>query len=331
MPNFVSGDVHIQAALTDLSVAFSQGQATFKSGNIFPTVPVMKQADKFFVFDRQDWLRSDAAKRAPGAESAEGGWSISEGTYFADRFALHVDIDDPTRANADPALSNLDADSVDYLTGQIELRKEKSFVADFMTTGVFDGASSSTDMTGQAAPASTTSNFLHWSDVASTPIQDVRGEAHSIVKNTGRFPTGMAVGPDVFAALADHPDILERIKYTQTGIVGEALIASLFGIDRFDTLFATEDTAAESAAASFSFLAGKVALLYHSPGSPGLRTPSAGYRFVWTGMAGAPREGARIKRFRIEPKESDRIEAEEWHDDKLISSVLGVFFATAVV
>ena len=329
MSNFVAGDVHVQAALTNLSVAFAQ-RGNFRSQNIFPAVAVNFQADKYHVFNRQDWLRADAAPRAPGTESAGGGFNISQNTYFCDREAIHLDIDDPTRANADPALSNLDADATDYVTEQVLLREEKKFTADFMTTGVWDGASSSTDMTGQANPSSTSTNFRQWSDVASTPIEDIRGEAISIVKNTGRFPSGLALAPETWQALADHPDILERIKYVERGIVSEALLASLWNLRNVDVLFGTNDSAVEDSAASMAFLTTKDALLYFAPTAPGLRTPSAGYRFVWTGNTGTPLQGARIKKFRMEHLESDRIEGERWWDDVKVSSVLAAFFTTAV-
>ena len=329
--NFVAGDVHVQAALTNLSVAFSQGAEAFKSGRVFPTVAVSKQSDKYHVINRNDWLRADAQQRAPGAESAGGGYGISQNPYYADRYAIHLDIDDPTRANTDPALSNLDADATNYVTEQILLKQEKLFVTDFMgsTGAVWDGASSSTDMTGAAAPSSTTSSFLKWSDIASTPIEDLRGEKNSIAKNTGKMANVLAQGPTVQAALADHPDILDRIKYTERGIVTDGLLASLFGLSDVVTFFATNDTAVEAAAESMSFLTGTEALLCHSPQSAGLRTASAGYRFVWTGLAGMPAQGARIKKFRLEHVESDRIEGEVYFDDVAVESKLGAFFITA--
>lgn len=331
MPNPTIGDVHVQSALTDVSVAYAQAQDNFVADLVAPIIPVQKQADKYFVYDRQDLLRSDARPRAPGTQSAGGGVRISTDTYFCDRVALHQDVDDPTRANTDPAI-NLDADAAEYITSQIALKKEKDWVSAFFATGIWDGASSTSDMTGSAAPASTAANFRHWSDVASTPIEDVRGEIVSVAKRTGRRPNTLVIGPQVWAALVDHPDILDRIKHTEKGIVTTDLLASLLDLQQVKVAWGIEDSSVEgSSAASYGFLAGKNALLAYIERNPGLKRPSAMYQFVWTGPLGAVRQGARIKKFRMEPEESDRIEGESWYDFKVVGASLGAFFSGAVV
>lgn len=329
MPNPTMSDVHVSQPLTDVSVAFSQ-QENFVTRSIFPVIPVRKQADKYFKYNLEDILRSDAGPRAPGAESPGSGQRLTTDAYFCDRIALHHDIADPERANADPAL-NLDADGAEYVTEQISLRFEKDFVDNFFTTAKWDGASSSTDMTGQAAPATTASNFRFWSDVASTPIEDIRGEIISMVQNTGKRPNGLAIGPRVYQALADHPDILDRIKYTERGVITPELLAAIFDVARVDILWATQDGGPEgNAATTKAFLAGKHALLYYAERSPGLKKPTAGYTFVWTGMPGAGTNGMRMKTFRLERNESDRVEGEGWAAYKQVASKLGAFFANAV-
>ncbi len=48
--------------------------------------------------------------------------------------------------------------------------------------------------------------------------------------------------------------------------------------------------------------------------------------FVWSGYIGSA-EGRRVKRFRIEEIESERIEMQANWDMKVVSADLGVFFA----
>ena len=332
MPNPTVGDIHIQAALTDISVAYSQSRDVFVAGKVVPTIPVAKQSDKYFLFSRQDWFRSDAQPRAPGTESAGSGFRVTNDVYFCDRVALHMDVSDPERANADPAI-NLDVDATEYVTEQILLKQEIDFVSFAMTTASgWLGGSASTNIVGQAAPASTTANFRQWNDVASTPIEDIRGEMTAMAKVTGRKPNTLVLGPQVWTALADHPDILDRIKYTEKGVVTTDLIASLLDLEQVMVAWAVKDSAQEGAAASYGFTAGKAALLAYFERAPGLRKPTAMYKFVWTLPTGAPapREGARIKRFRMEHRESDRIEGEAWYVFKQVATDLGVFFASAV-
>ena len=333
MPNPTLSDLHVDAALTDLSILYSNEQTNSIHDKVFPVVPVQKRSDKYFTYDVNDFFRSEAQERAPGAEVAIGGWRISTDSYYCNRNAIGHDISDPERANADPAVSNLDADAVRWITEQLSLKAEKDWVSTFFTTGVWDGASSTSDMTGVNAAPTTTTQFLQWDDAASTPIEDIRGEMTSVHRRTGRKPNTLVLGHEVWTALADHPDILDRIKYTERGIVTTDLMASLLDLERVMVGSMVEHTGAEgSTGGTMQFVAGKSALLAHVAPNPGLRVPSAGYTFSWTGMAGAPQggAGARIKSYRLERNESDRVEGEHWKDYKVIGSSLGAFFTAAV-
>lgn len=330
-------DLHIDAALTDISIAFAQ-RSSFIARMAFPVVPVMKQSNKFFTYDKGDWLRSDAGPRAPGVESPGGGWKISNDNYFCDRDAsLHFDVSDPERANADTAI-DLDQDGSEYITEQIMLKEEKDWIAANFATGIWDGASSSTDMTGQAAPASTATNFLHWNDVASTPIEDIDGEATAVAEKNGgnKRPNSLFLGPKVWTALKNHPDIVDRIKGGAVpgdpAVVTQRMVAQLLQLERVEVFWGTNTTSQEGQPDTFSFLAGRAALLSYVAPRPGLRVASAGYTFVWTqpGQIAAPTQGVRMKKFRLEQFESDRIEGDHWYDHKVIASSLAAFFATAV-
>ena len=59
-------------------------------------------------------------------------------------------------------------------------------------------------------------------------------------------------------------------------------------------------------------------------------TPSAGYTFSWNGWMGATGMGHRIKSFRLERNESDRIEVQMAYDQKMVGADLGYFFDAAV-
>ena len=327
-------DLHVDAALTDVSVAYDQAESAFVAGTIFPVVPVQKKSDQFYEYLRADWHRSDAKGRAPGAPIAMSGWRLSQTTYNCERYGLGHAITDPERDNADPAVQNLEGDATDYLTQQLLLRDETDWVSAFFATSIWTGASSTTDMTGAStAPASTGTHFLQWDNVASTPIEDIHGEQGAVQKRTGKKPNTLAIGWEVWNHLRDHPDVLDRIKFTQTGIPTADLLAALFDVDRVVVASAMQDTAVEgSTTVTNAYLVGKNALLCYVPASPGLKTPSAGYQFVWVGRTGTPAtgRGARMKRYRNEPLESDIIEAEKWRDFKVIGADLGAFFSAAV-
>ena len=58
-------DVHVDAILTNISVAYIQDQNYFIANKVFPSIPVEKQSDKYFKYTKGDWFRDEAAVRAP--------------------------------------------------------------------------------------------------------------------------------------------------------------------------------------------------------------------------------------------------------------------------
>src|SRR5512137_184883 len=118
MPQPTAGDIHVNAPLTNISIAYIQQATNFVADRVFPIVPVQFQANRYYVYDRAEWFRDQAQERAAGTESAGGGWKVDNTpTYAARIYAIHKDIDDPTRADAD-AMINLDRDATEWVTQQ---------------------------------------------------------------------------------------------------------------------------------------------------------------------------------------------------------------------
>lgn len=320
MPQPTISDVHVDRALTDLSVRFTQEESQFISYKVFPIVRVQNKSDKYFTYDRSYWWRSDAKLRAPGTASAGSGFVVGTDSFNAEVYAVHKDVDDQTRANTDAPIT-LDRDATEFVTMHMLQRREQAWTAAHFTTGVW-----STDITVGAG----TSPGL-WSDyINGDPIRDIRTGIITMAKNTAQKPNVLVLGPEVWDKLQDHPDFLDRIKYTQFGQTPESIFATLFGVDKVYVAWSVKNTAAEGVTASYDFNFGKNALLLYVPRSPGLNTPASGYTFVWSGLFGGGSNGIRIKRFRMEEIASDRVEAEEALDMKVVSPELGYFFSAAV-
>src|SRR3990167_10211675 len=91
-------EVHVDRALTDLSVRFGQSADQFIATRVFPQVGVRNRSDKFFVYDRSYWFRTDAQLRASGTESAGSGYQLTTDSYACELFAIHKDIYEQIRA-----------------------------------------------------------------------------------------------------------------------------------------------------------------------------------------------------------------------------------------
>lgn len=331
MPNPGQSDLHVNVPLTNVSVAYMQDQKQFIADKVFPRVPVSKQSDIFWKYSKSDWRRTEVQLRAPGTESAGTGFRVTTDTYYAQVYAVHKDIDDQTRANAD-SYWNLDRDSTKLVTNQLLLKRDLDWNAKYFTTGVWG-----TDYTGVAA-SPTGNQFLQWNDAASDPIVQFATLQTTFVKNSGRKANTLVLGADTITQLKNHPDIIDRIKYTQRGVVTTDLLASLFDVERILVSYASStsvnesnDAAVQDAAATYSFMSNsKAALLCYTPSSPSLMTPAAGYTFTWNGYLGGNAHGIRMSNFRMDHIRSDRIEGEMTYDMKVVASDMGVFLASAV-
>lgn len=314
MPQPTSTDVHVDAILTNMSVAYMQEAYAFVASRAFPQVSVAKQTDKYFTYSQADFMRDQVQRRADGTESAGTGYSLSTASYSCDVFALHKDIGDQTRANSDSPL-NPDMDATRFLTQQMLIRQEVEWAAAAFTTSVWG-----TDSTPGTL----------WSAASSTPIADIEAGKNTVLTNTGYVPNTLIMSYKVFSALVDNADIVDRIKYTTQDSVTEDLLARLFNVDRVLVMAGTYNTAAEGATASYSQIGDRDALLCYTPANPGLMVPSAGYSMVWNGISSGLGTSSAVSRFRMEERKADRIEIESAWDTKIVSSALGYFFSNCV-
>jgi hypothetical protein len=318
MPLPTASDVHVNAPLTNISIAYMQQAESFMAPQVFPVLPRLKQSDRYFEYDRSYWYRREMKKRAPGTESAGAGFAIDNTpNYYCDVWALHKDVDDQIRANADSPIS-MDRDATEFLSLQAMLNMEAEFMTNYFVTSTWTGSSTGSDITPSTL----------WDASGGDPITDIDNQRTAMKERTGYKPNVMVVGADTWIkGIKNNSLVLDRIKHTQRGIVTEELVAALLSLDKVLVAEATENTAAEGAAESYSYMATKNdALLIYSEPNPGILKPTGGYIFAWTGFLGAGAMAQRIKRFRMEELASDRVEIEQAFDMKLVAADMGVYF-----
>ncbi len=322
--NPTQSDLHVNVPLTNVSVAYKQDREDFISDKVFANCPVKKQSDYYWRHSKSDGRRTDVAERAPSTESKGTGWNVTTDQYFAKVYAVHTDIDDQLRGNAD-SYWQLDRDATELVTEQLLLKRELDWAATFFTTGVWD-----TDLVG-------TTDFTKFSDAGSDPIGFFTQQRTRFHRLNGRKPNCLVMGANFSDTMYNHPDILDRIKFTQKGIVEDGLLSELFKIPKVYTAMSTvgdgpriPDANAQDAATDYSFISDpNSALLCYVEDKPSIQKPSAGYTFTWTGYFGAPK-GIRVKRFRHELINSDRIEGEMTYAMKVVCPDMGIFLSAAV-
>lgn len=312
MPNPTTENVHVNRPLTNIAVNWIQSQDRFVADEIFPYVGVDKKSNDYFKFDKNDLTRIEAKKLAAGAESAGSGYRVETDTYNADVYAFHKDIADQVRANSDNPLDP-DRNATQHVMQNLMMKREKIFGDSFMgsgSSGVWTNSDGSKD----------------WSGDSGSPILDIRN-AISTVGEYWADANVAVMGKAVFDELMNHSDFLDRIKYTQEGVVTEELMARVLDLDAIYVSKATHSTAEEGASASMSrCIPDESVLLVHVPDTPQIDVPSAGYTFGWEGLPGADGLNVTIQSMRADLRHSDRIEGQMAFDMKQVAPDLGYLF-----
>jgi hypothetical protein len=105
MPMLTPSSVHVDAPLTNLTIAYLQDQNNFIADKVFPNVAVAKKTDKYYIYDRENFNRVDVQARAPRTKAPRVGLTVSTDTYSTDVYSLSTDFDFETLANEDAALN----------------------------------------------------------------------------------------------------------------------------------------------------------------------------------------------------------------------------------
>lgn len=318
-------NAHIDRALTNVSVAYMQDASAFIADKVFPIVKVKRQSDVFYVYNKGDFMRDEAALRGAGTESAGGDYGVeASDPYYCRKHAFHKDITAEERANYDEPL-DADRDATDFVTQKMLIRREMEFASKFFKEGIWGTEIEGADAAGDG-------KAIYWNEATSNPIKDITDAAVEMASTTGYKPNTLLLSPYAFNALKNHEDVLDRIKYTQKGIVTADLLATLFDVDNVYVAYGVVNTAVKGAEDKCGFIMGKHALLCYSNPTPALKKPSAGYIFAWTGLEGSGAYGNRIVRLPMDMLGlgTERIEGEAAFDCKQVAADLGVFFKNIV-
>lgn len=327
MPQPSAQQLHVDRWLTNMAVAWAQSQDNFAADKVFPMLPVSNQSDRYLIYQKGTFYRTgQMAPRPAGGEPPEAGYEVTDSNYRCIEWSLQHSIDDTVRRNADqPADPDLAA--MRFLQTQALIQRDTLWAQKYFVTGVW-GA----DWTGVSS-APSTNQFLQWDQSGSDPIQFIRGRCVDVGGKTGYRPNTIVFGQLAYEAFINHPDVLDRIKYTQRGIVTNDIVAALLDVDKVVTPRGVSNTAAENQADSINYIVSNtgVLLAYAAP-APSISEPSAGYTFAWTGLIPGVDNafGGVIMRGRRELAHSDVLQIRGSYDQEIVAADLGEFFQTVV-
>lgn len=217
----------VDPILTQFAVGFNPPNNLI-GRRVAPVVRVLRESGTFYTLGKEG-LQIYNTERALRADPKRIDWEPSKDTFRCAEHALETMYDneelDAARKYGAAEILRMEQKAVMLTQTPLELELEKG-VADI----VFAAANYAT---GNKATLSGTDQWVASGGgpgSTSDPIGDIRTGIDAARADMGRRPNTLAFGYDAWQSLIDHPDFLERIKYSQRAIVNEELVASIFSM-----------------------------------------------------------------------------------------------------
>jgi len=260
----------VDPVLTELARGYSNAEMIAE--HLFPLVGnLAKEAGKIPQWSKEAFklYNTERAIRAMSNRvNPEGTTPI---VFALSEYDLEYPID---YREEDESMFGLEQVGVEFTMGWIQLQREKQS-ADL-------AQNPDNYATGSKLALSGSDQFT---DPTSDPCGVIDDAKESIRQKIGRRPNTLEIGATTFKALKKHPQLIEKIKYSQKGIITLDLMKEIFDIDK---LIVGEAVYADDAG-TFHDIWGDSMTLAWVPGASATaprskRSPSYGYTLRKKGM-----------------------------------------------
>jgi hypothetical protein len=271
----VRGQV-VAGPLQNVSVAYKN--KNYIASRVFPVIDRVGPKARILLYPKGAWFRDEAGIRAPSTRANRGKIVLDSVPVALNEYAFAKEVTDEDRRDASAAGAppvQPEQDAVEFASDKIDLRKERIIRDLVVGTTWADGNAGGEDAEGKWA-AGTGNTFL----------ADIRKATAAILGKTGQRPNRLLIDFGTFLSLKEEATILDKIKYTERGVLTSDLLASLLEIEQVLIADAVYSSAKANKGAT-DFTAVKIwevnatkgmGFLYYAPNTPGLKVPSAGYQ-----------------------------------------------------
>ena len=313
----------IAGPLQGVSIAYRNTE--YIADRVFPILDGADPKAKITKYLKGAWFRDEAGIRAAGTRARRGGYPLTTVSVSTDEYAFAKEVTDEDRrfakAQGAPVLQP-EEDAVEFSTDKVDLKKEIRVAAAITGTTWVDGNSGGEDAGGLWSPAGSTNTFL----------VDITTGRKAIQAATGMDPNCLVLDYATYLALKECDEILDKIKYTQKGVFGTALLAAILELEEVLVGKAIYSSAEEikagtdfTAAKMWEVNAGKgMGFLYHRAKRLGLKAATAGVQVRIAYENGSPR---RISTWREKAEHQDVYECAEETDIVVTATDLGYLWA----
>ena len=331
---------NVSPVLTNMAMSYLPGLTQFVARRVFPRVTVNAPTGVYNVLPRGDFLRPVVKKLANNEAAPIGGFNFDQDVYDTAEYGIAANWTDRDLVKANVGgigAAGLIRAKVLYVTIQSLLGLEIDTANIIRTAANWAGS-----VTGVAA-APGAGQTLQWSNPASDPIGWVKDIVLAQSLATG-FPINKAIiPPAVIRQLTEHPDFIDRVKYGgnngRPAQVSMEAIQDLLGIPEIIVPGGVVNLAEEGLADQIDWIWGKDMWFGHTPDSPSMEMPSAGYHFAWNGQDGtvpapfqgqANENGLFIRRYTTDRPAAYFVESRYYTVPKATAPALGYLFKDAV-
>lgn len=259
-------DIQVDKLLTNLAVGYKNED--YIADRVFPIVQVGDVTGIYYKFDKAKFRRVKRDLRAPGAEANIVDYGLTQQTYgplTEKSLAAKVEKEKIDSAKKNGGVLKPMEKATERVTEAIKIGKE------YRLSVWMSNTSNITQNT-------TLSGTSQWSDYDnSDPVSDVKTAKSTVHANTLKEPNTLILGKEVYDMLLDHPDLIERIKYSREGVTTEEVMARIFGVEQIIVGKAAHNTADEGQTDSLSYLWGKNAWVAYIEERPDVESLSLGY------------------------------------------------------
>lgn len=304
-----TGNVHVDQLLTNLAIA-PRTNDVYIADQVFVPMTVTKRSGLIAEIDpTAEALRVTDLRRSDSGDPRLFDFKTDTSkTYYCENFSAAARTSDEERNNADEPISKY-IDKGNFVIEKVLFDREiriKTLIGAAFTTSALT-----------SSPNNKWDDYLAGGSSTSDPWGDINAKIHSVAQASGVRPNRIAMDDITASILLNHPDILDRIKYTGGGVIPKEmyadLIAKIWGLEKACIASSFKNTAAEMATPSFSRIWSDDVLIYrYEPVSIGTR--AAGAILNWKGDAGGNMNGIGVRTVRMDRQKCDEVIADLYDD-----------------
>lgn len=315
MPDTTVRGVHINAVLTNLSIGYHPSGMIAE--RVVPVVPVKKESDFYYVWNRGDAFRIPETRRPDGDRANAVDFGFTRDSYLCDEYALETRITDRQRDNADSVLS-LELAKTRRTQDLIALAMEKR-VAQMLTDPNSYAATNVVTLSG--------TNQWNNASFAGSIEQVFDGAKEAIRLQTGGVAqAALAIIPrPVAQVIKRDAKVRDILKYTHSDLLVDGELPP-----RIWNLEVVIPTAVESVdrevygvdSATLQDVWGKHVVVLHRPSAPAIDTLAFAYIFRardWT-----------VEQWRDEPTSCTWYRVSIVQAEKVVSKYAGYLIQNAI-